>query len=101
MAVPLQGRPHATRTNRSTRTRPLVLAVVLGVMTARLGMMFFGVAGMAVGAVSVVRRFFVIAGLVVLGGFTVMLGGMLVMFGGLVMMFDGVFAHVCAPDSGG
>jgi hypothetical protein len=44
---------------------------------------------------------FVIAGFVVLGGFTVMLGGMLVMFGGLVVMFDGVFAHVCAPDSGG
>lgn len=78
-----------------------MLAVVLGVMTARLGVMFFGVAGMAVGAVSVVRRLFVIAGFVVFGGFTMMLGGMLVMFGGLVVMFDGVFAHVCAPDSGG
>jgi hypothetical protein len=78
-----------------------VLAVVLGVMTARLGMVFFGVAGMAVGAVSVVRGLFVIAGFVVLGGFTVMLGGMLVMFGGLVVMFDGVFAHVWAPDSDG
>lgn len=78
-----------------------MLAVVLGVMTARLGMMFFSVAGMAVGAVSVVRRFFVIAGFVVPGGFTVMLGGMLMMFGGLVVMFDGVFAHVCTPDSGG
>jgi hypothetical protein len=78
-----------------------VLTVVLGVMPARLGVMFFGVAGMAVGAVSVVRRLFVIAGFVVLGGFTMMLGGMLVMFGGLVVMFDGVFAHVCAPGSGG
>jgi hypothetical protein len=78
-----------------------VLAVVLGVMTARFGMMFFGVAGMAVGAVSVVRRLLVIAGFVVLGGFTVMLGGMFVMLGGLVVVFDGVFAHVCAPDSGG
>jgi hypothetical protein len=78
-----------------------VLAVVLGVMTARFGMMFFGVAGVAVGAVGVVRGLFVIAGLVVFGGFAVMLGGMLVMFGGLVMMLDGVFAHVCAPDFSG
>ncbi|SDP18134.1 hypothetical protein [Afipia sp. GAS231] len=78
-----------------------MLTVVLGVVTARLGVMFFGVAGMAVGAMRVVRRLFVIAGFVVLGGFTVMLGGMLVMFGGFVVMFDGVFAHVCAPDSSG
>ena len=67
---------------------------MLGVMTARLGVMFFGVAGMAVGTVRVVGGLFVIAGFVVLGGFPVMLGGMLV-------MFDGVFAHVCTPDSGG
>ena len=74
-----------------------MLAVVLGVMTARLGMMFFGVAGMAMGAVRVVRRLLMIAGLVMLGGFAMMLGRMLVMFGGLVMMLDGVFAHVCSP----
>lgn len=74
-----------------------MLAVVLGVMTARFGVMFFGVAGMAVGAVGMVRSLFVIAGLVVPGGFTVMLGGMLVVFGGLVVMLDGVLAHVCAP----
>ena len=78
-----------------------MLTVMLGVMTARLGMMFFGVAGVTMRGVGVVRRLFVMAGFVVLGGFTVMLGGMLVMFGGLVVMFDGVFAHVCAPDSGG
>jgi hypothetical protein len=64
-----------------------VLAVVLGVMTAGLGVMFFGVAGVAVG---MVRGLFVIAGLVVLGG-------MLVVFGGFMMMLDGVFAHVCTP----
>ena len=74
-----------------------MLAVVLGVMTARLGMVFFGVAGMAVGAVGVMRRLFVMAGLMVLGGFAVMLSRVLVMFGGLVMMFDRVFAHVFAP----
>ena len=78
-----------------------MLTVMLGVMTARLGMMFFGVAGVTMRGVGVVRRLFVIAGFVVFGGFTMMLGGMLVMFGGLVVMFDGVFAHVCAPDSGG
>jgi hypothetical protein len=77
------------------------VAVVRGVMTARLDVVMFSVAGMTVGGVGVVRRLFVIAGFVMLGGFTVVLGGMLVVFGGLVVMFDGVFAHVCAPDSGG
>ncbi len=69
------------------------MAVKLGVMTARLGMVFFSVAGMAVRAVGVMRSLFMIAGFVVLGGFMVMLGGVLVMFGGLFMMFDGVLAH--------
>jgi hypothetical protein len=68
-----------------------VLAVMLGVMTARLDMMMFGVAGMAVGGVGVMRGLLVIAGFMVLGGFTVMLGGVFVVFGGLVMMLD---AHV-------
>ena len=78
-----------------------MLAVVLGVMTARLGMVLFGVAGMAVGAVSVVRRLFVIAGLVMLGGLAVMFCRMLVMLGGLVMMLDvGMFAHVALPVGG-
>ena len=43
------------------------------VMAAGLGMMFLGVAGMPVGAMGVVRRLLVIAGLMVLGGFAVML----------------------------
>jgi hypothetical protein len=76
-------------------------AVMFGVVTARLGVMLLGVAGMAMRAVGVMRGLLVIAGFVVLGGFAVMLGGVLVMFGGLVMMLDGVFAHVCAPDSSG
>ena len=41
---------------------------MLGVMAARLGMVFFGVASMAIGAVGVMRRLFVIAGFVMLGG---------------------------------
>jgi hypothetical protein len=66
--------------------RYLVRAVMNSVMTAGFGMMFFGVAGMAMGAVGVVRGLFVIAGFVVLGGFAMMLRSMLVMFGCLVMM---------------
>ena len=77
----------------------LMRAVMFGVMTARLVMMLFGVAGMAMRGVGVVGGLLVVAGIMVLGGFAMMLGGMLVMFGGLVVMFDGVFAHVWAPDS--
>ena len=76
------------------------MAVVLGVMTTRLGMVFFGVAGMAMGAVGVMRRLLVIAGFVMLGGFAVVLGGVLVMFGGFLMMFDGVLAHVLSRGDG-
>ena len=68
------------------------VAVVRGVMTARLDVMMFGVAGMAMRAVGVVSRLFVIAGLVMLGGFPVMLGGMLVVLGGLVMMLDAAWS---------
>jgi hypothetical protein len=75
----------------------LIVAVVLGVMTAGLGVVFFGVAGMAMRAVGVMRGLVVIAGFVALGGFAVMLGGLLVMFGSLVMMFDSVLAHVALP----
>jgi hypothetical protein len=78
----------------------LIVAVVLGVMTARLGMVFFSVAGMAMRAVGVMRGLLVIAGFVMLGGFAVMLGGVLVMFGGLLMMFDGVLAHVRSQCGG-
>ena len=78
--------------------RFLVRAVMDGVMTAGLGMMLFGVAGMTVGGVSVVRGLLVIAGFVMLGGFAVMLGCVLVMFGGLVMMFYAfVVAHISLP----
>ena len=72
-----------------------------GVMTARLGVVMLGVAGMAVRGVGVVRRLFVVAGFVMLGGFAVMFRGMLVMLGGLVVMIDvGVFAHVALPVRG-
>jgi hypothetical protein len=75
-------------------------AVMFGVMTAGLDVMVFGMAGMAMGAVSVVRRLFVIAGLMVLGRFAVMLRRMFVVFGGLVMMLDAfVVAHIFSPGS--
>jgi hypothetical protein len=75
-----------------------MLAVMLGVMTAGLVMMFFGMAGVAMGAVGVMGGLLVIAGFVVLGGFAVMLGGVFVMFGSLVMVLDAcVVAHVCSP----
>lgn len=68
-------------------------------MTAGFGVMFFGVAGVTVGSVRVMRGLLVIAGFVMPGSFTVMLGGVLVMFGRLVMMmFDAfVIAHVVSP----
>jgi hypothetical protein len=73
-----------------------VLAVMLGVMTAGLDMMMFGMAGMTVGTVGVVRRLLVIAGLMMPGGFAMVLGCVLVVFGRLVMMvLDAcVVAHV-------
>ena len=76
-------------------------AMMLGVITTRLSMVLFGMAGVAVSAMGVVRGLLVIAGLVVLGGFAVMFGGVLVMFGGLVVMFDCVFAHLVRSRSGG
>ena len=77
----------------------LVLSVMLSVMTAGLDMMMFGMAGMAVGAVGVVRRLLVIAGFMMLGGFTMMFRGVFVVFGSLVMMvLDAcVVAHVFSP----
>lgn len=70
------------------------------VMAAGLGMMFLGVAGMPVGAVGVVRRLLVVAGLMVLGGFAVVLRCLLVVFGGLVMVLDAcVVSHNSLPVS--
>jgi hypothetical protein len=75
-----------------------VLAVVLGVMPAGLGVVMLGMAGMAIGGVSVVRRLFMIAGLVVLGGFAVMAGRVLVMLGCLMVMINAcVVAHSALP----
>jgi hypothetical protein len=72
---------------------------MLGVVTAGLDMMMFGMAGVTMGAVGMVRRLLVISGFMMLCSFAMVLRGVLVMFGGLVMMvLDAcVFAHVCSP----
>jgi hypothetical protein len=71
---------------------------MLRVMAAGLGMMFFGVAGMPMGAVGVMRCLLVIAGLMVPGGFPVVLRCSLVVFGGLVMVLDAcVVSHISLP----
>jgi hypothetical protein len=69
-----------------------VFAVMLRVMAAGLGVVLFGVAGMPVGAMGVVR-------LVVPGGLAVMLRRVLVVFGRLVMMvLDAhVVSHISLP----
>ncbi len=73
---------------------------MLGVVAAGLDMMMFGMAGMAVGAMGVMRCLFVVAGLMVLGSFAMMLGGMLVVLGGLVMVLNAcVVAHHFSPGS--
>lgn len=63
-------------------------------MAACLGVMLFNMAGMAMRAVGVMSRLPVVAGFMMLGGFTVVFGGMFVVLGGLVVMFDCVVAHV-------
>jgi len=59
--VPAKCRPVDRDGTRFTYQFLSVLAVLFGVMTARLDMMMFGVAGVAVSAVGVVRGLLVIA----------------------------------------
>jgi len=74
------------------------MTVVLGVMPAGLGVVMLGMAGVTVGAVRVMRRLLVVAGLVVLGGFAVVARRVLVMLGCLVVMLDTcVVAHGALP----
>ena len=71
----------------------------LGVVPARLGMMMFGMAGMSMSGVSVMRRLLVIAGLMVLCRFMVVLGGLLVMLGGLLMVLSSLVHVSSRSDS--
>jgi hypothetical protein len=75
-----------------------VVTVMLGVMTACLDVVMFGVTGVAIRNMSMVGGLLVIAGLMMFGGLAMVLRRVLVMFGGLVMMFDTlVIAHVSLP----
>ena len=71
-----------------------MFAVHFGVVPACFGMMVFGMAGVSVGGMGMMRRLLVIAGLVVLRRFTMMLGRVLMMLGGFPMMFGALFRHV-------
>ena len=75
---------------------------MLGVMTAGFGMMMLGMAGVPMRAVRMMSRLFVIAGFMMLGGFTVVPRGMFVMFGSLfVMVLDAcLIVHVHSPGLG-
>jgi hypothetical protein len=66
----------------------LVLAVVFDMMPAGFDVMVFSVAGVTKRSMGMVRRFFVVASFMMLGGFAMMLGRVLVMFGGLVVVID-------------
>ena len=71
-----------------------MLAVMLGVMLARLAGMMGGVRGMAVRRMSVVRGLLVMVRFVMLGRLAVMLGSVLMMLGcGVVMLYDLVLGH--------
>ena len=65
-----------------------MLAVMLGVVLARLAGVMRGVRGMAVRRMGVVRGLLVGVGLVVLGRLAMMLGSMLVVLGRVGVMFD-------------
>ena len=93
-------RAHDSFDDDIARYGSTITAVMLGVMAARLDVMMFGVAGMPVRGMGMVRRLLVIAGFMVLRGFAVMLGCVLVMLGGLVMMLDARMRRSCfSPGS--
>jgi hypothetical protein len=71
-----------------------VLAVVLGVMLARLAGVMGGVRRMAMRRMGVMRGLLVAVRLMVLGGFAMVLGGVLMMLGRCVVVLDDfVFGH--------
>jgi hypothetical protein len=67
--------------------------MLIGMVFGRFGSMMFRMQRMAVCGVSMMRRLFVIAVLVVFGGSMVVLGRVFMVLRGFVMMFDVVFGH--------
>src|SRR5262249_11228940 len=81
--------------SRGTSLLISMLAVHLSVVPARLGMMMLGMAGVSVRDVGMMRRLFVIAGLMRRRRFTLVLGRLLVMLSGFLMVLRAlVLAHV-------
>jgi len=78
----------AARYSRGTSLLISMRAVRLSVVPARLGMVMFGMAGVSVGDVGVMRRLLVIAGLVLLRRFAMVLGRLLVMLSGSLMVLS-------------
>ena len=76
-----------------------MLAVRLSVVPARLGMVMFGMTGVSVGDVGVMRRLLVITGLVVVRRFTMVLGRLLVMLSGFLMVFGSLVHGSSRSDS--
>jgi len=80
------------------RTRAFALAVLLGVMTARLDVMVLGVGGMAVGDMCVMCRLLVIASLVMFRGFAMVLRSLLMVLRRLVVVLTALMrAHFSLP----
>ncbi len=81
------------RASGSGKSARLLGAVLFGVGFARVGGVLRGVVGMGGGRVRVVGSLFVVAGLVVLGGFGVVLGGLRVVGDGVLVVFSGFLRH--------
>ena len=64
------------------------MAMMLGVVNARLVRMLVRMQLVAMRDMRMVRRLFMVAGFVMVGRFVVVLGGLFMMLGGLAMMFS-------------
>ena len=69
------------------------MAVFLGVALAGRSSVLVGVVRMSGRGMGMMRRFLVIAGLVMLGGFTVVLSGLRVVGGGVLVALGCFFRH--------
>ena len=76
-----------------TAPKSLFLAVLFGVGFAGMAGMFIGMLGMSGRRVRVVGSLFVMAGLMVLGGFGVVFGGLRVVGGGVLVAFSCLLRH--------
>ena len=73
------------------------IAMVFDMRFGRFGGVMRGVMKVTMRGMGMVRRFFMMSGLVVLGSFFVVEGRFLVMFRGLAMMFRSLLRHKFSP----